>query len=179
LFGRTGTGKSAFLAHHFPGDAAFRKHPNKWFDGYELHHTAIIVDEVPADTHLIQHLKMWADRYPVSGEIKGSTVPLMHEWLFVTSQHSIHDLENGRASDRDAILRRFTMAEVVGHSVDFSRVVTSRGNVVTLDLSSKAIVVIDRVDLDINHIDGSYSSRDPDCPYLFPNPASINIDNIL
>jgi len=38
------------------------------------------------------YLKIWADKYSCSGEVKGSTVPLLHKYFIITSNYSIDHL---------------------------------------------------------------------------------------
>jgi hypothetical protein len=40
------------------------------------------------------YLKIWADKYPCTGEIKGATVQLKHHRFIVTSNKDIDDLFN-------------------------------------------------------------------------------------
>ena len=64
---------------------------------------------------LIQHLKIWADRYPFIGEIKNSALEISPNdyCLVVTSNYSIDQafMDEPKADhqiDREAIHRRFT-----------------------------------------------------------------------
>lgn len=72
MYGAPGTGKSRAAYEKYPD--AYRKSQNKWFDGYESH-KVIIIDDLDTDM-LGHHLKIWADRYPCIGEVKGGTVNL-------------------------------------------------------------------------------------------------------
>lgn len=38
------------------------------------------------------YLKLWADRYKVTGEVKGATINLNHRYLYVTSNWSITEM---------------------------------------------------------------------------------------
>ena len=38
------------------------------------------------------YLKIWADRYPCRGEVKGASVQLRHDAFIVTSNYSIKEL---------------------------------------------------------------------------------------
>lgn len=45
------------------------------------------------DTSVLGHyLKIWADHYSCSGEVKGGTIPLFHKKLIITSNYSIGEL---------------------------------------------------------------------------------------
>ena len=69
----------------------------KWWDGYKGE-KAVILDDL--DTPILGHyLKIWADRYKSNGEIKGGTLPLLHETFIVTSNYSIKEL-----FDKDTIM---------------------------------------------------------------------------
>lgn len=38
------------------------------------------------------HLKLWADKYAITGEVKGSTLNLNHQLLIVTSNYTPEDI---------------------------------------------------------------------------------------
>lgn len=64
----------------------------KWLDGYKGEKMIIIEDLDKYTAHMLAHnIKLWVDKYPVSAEIKGGTIPLMHELLIVTSNYTIED----------------------------------------------------------------------------------------
>lgn len=49
----------------------------KWFDGYRGQKMIIIDDLDKYTAHQLGHsIKLWADRYPVTAEVKGATIPL-------------------------------------------------------------------------------------------------------
>ena len=65
----------------------------KWLDGYKGQKVIIIEDLDKYTCHGLAHyLKLWGDRYPVTAEVKGSTIPLMHHILYVTSNYTIAEL---------------------------------------------------------------------------------------
>lgn len=67
---------------------AFRKQQNKWFDGYAGQDVIILDDlDLLGGQTLGHYLKIWADRYPCYGEVKGSTVGLAHKKFIVTSNY--------------------------------------------------------------------------------------------
>ena len=102
-WGEPGTGKSRKAREENPD--AYIKSQNKWFDGYGGE-KVIILDDL--DTNALgHHLKIWADRYACPGEVKGSTVNLVHEKIIITSNYSIDDLWPEDEQMRDAIKRRF------------------------------------------------------------------------
>ena len=110
LRGTPGSGKSHLVETTFP--EAYRKPQNKWWDGYEGQEVVILED---LDGPFLNHyLKIWADKWKATGEIKGGTIPLQHKWFIVTSNYSIRDIvEMGAKGDRvdfvlaEAIERRF------------------------------------------------------------------------
>ena len=64
----------------------------KWFDGYKGEKVIVIEDLDRYTVHKLGHnLKLWSDRYGVSAEVKGATIPLMHEMLVVTSNYTIEE----------------------------------------------------------------------------------------
>jgi hypothetical protein len=89
--GKPGAGKSRKALEDNPG--AFRKAQNKWFDGYRGEKVIILddLDKYGGDK-LAHYLKIWADRYACTGEIKGSTVNLAHVSFIVTSNYTPEQL---------------------------------------------------------------------------------------
>lgn len=67
---------------------------------------SVIIDDLDSDC-LAHYLKIWADKYACSGEVKGGTVPLQHETLIVTSNKSISALFGKDPDMEAAIARRF------------------------------------------------------------------------
>lgn len=90
FWGPTRTGKSR-RAWDEAGMDAYPKAPTtKWWDGYQAHKN-VVIDEFRGNNYLtlgeisITHLLRWVDRYPVLVEVKGGTVPLVAEKLWLTS----------------------------------------------------------------------------------------------
>ena len=107
-WGSTGTGKSrdAWAAAGMEG---YAKDPNtKFWCGYRGQGN-IVIDEFRGRID-ISHLLRWLDRYPVSVEIKGSSVPLLANKFWITSnvdpRNWYPDLDPETLS---ALLRRFNI----------------------------------------------------------------------
>lgn len=75
--------------------------------------------------HLAHYLKIWADKWSCTGEVKGGTVPLMHHRFIITSNYTPMELFGPDKADSEtgavalskrtmveAIERRFTIIEV-------------------------------------------------------------------
>lgn len=108
-YGPPGTGKSH--AARAMSDSLYIKSQNKWFDGY-AGETHILIDDL--DSNCLGHyLKLWADKYAVSGEVKGGIVKLAHTTLIVTSNYSIADLWKDDLIMAQAIKRRFAVTHCI------------------------------------------------------------------
>lgn len=103
IWGPPGTGKS-HAARNFDTDL-YIKPQNKWWDGYENQKTVLLDD---LDTSVLGHyLKIWADKWSCTGEVKGGTVHLVHTLFVVTSNYSIEQLWPNDMEMQRAIARRF------------------------------------------------------------------------
>lgn len=56
---------------------------------------------------LSHYLKIWADRWACTGEIKGATVPLNFKRFYITSNYRINELFGEDPVLEEAIKRRF------------------------------------------------------------------------
>lgn len=117
LWGAPGLGKSRWAALQGSYGEIFKKNFNKWWDGYSLLSTKIVIIEdypcVPAGNTLVQHIKIWGDRYPFEAECKGShlLVEPGRFFLIITSNYPIERcFEN--SEDIRAIKRRFKEVEI-------------------------------------------------------------------
>lgn len=71
LWGAPGTGKTTFARSEY-GDDVYIKAQSKWWDGY-MGQKIVILDDLDSDC-LSHYLKIWADKWSCTGEIKGGTV---------------------------------------------------------------------------------------------------------
>jgi len=109
LYGEPGTGKSRYVHENYPG--IYLKQQNKWWDNYQGERY-VLLDDLDTDK-LAHHLKLWSDRYPVTGEVKGSSVNLTYDKFIVTSNFRPFELfKDLDQRTIDAIERRFTLHEV-------------------------------------------------------------------
>lgn len=109
IYGPPGTGKSRLIwAYAKEHDLTiYVKLQNKWWDGYNGQNIVYIEDAGENMKVLASHVKNWADRYPFTAEIKGTTrrINACDYYLIVTSNYSIEEIFNG--TDAEAIRRRF------------------------------------------------------------------------
>ena len=110
MWGPQRTGKTYWSQHFLPKPKyqCYRKHLNKWWDGYTGQKIVILSDIDPKSCECLAHyIKDWADRTPFLGAVKGSTVNVVpaEYHLIATSNYSIDDCFN--AKDAAAIKERF------------------------------------------------------------------------
>jgi len=104
-YGPTGTGKSKTLWEKYPQH--YQKAVNKWWDGYSGEETVAIEEWEPKNECTAAKLKIWADRYPFSGEIKGGTLQKIRpKRIIVTSNYTIKECFPN-PQDHEPLLRRF------------------------------------------------------------------------
>lgn len=111
IVGAPGVGKSRFARETYPG--AYIKSITKWFDGYNGEQTILLddFDMLPNTKEANEyghHLKIWADRYPCYGEVKGGTIALNHTKFVITSNYTPSDIWYSGPM-LEAILRRFEL----------------------------------------------------------------------
>jgi len=103
--GETGTGKSRTLWSLYP--VHFQKSLNKWWDGYQGQEVVAIEEWSPKNECTSSQLKIWADRYPFSAEIKGGTLQAIRpSKIIVLSNYSIDECFVN-SQDLEPIKRRF------------------------------------------------------------------------
>ena len=117
LYGDPGVGKSRWAANQVPYFQMYKKNFNKWWDGFSVLDTKLVVIENypggDAGNTLVYHMKIWADRFPFIGECKGSHMLLNPGKfiLIITSNFSIDQCFKNPI-DVEAIKRRFTEVNV-------------------------------------------------------------------
>jgi len=103
--GPTGSGKSKLVWELYPKHYA--KPLNKWWDGYQFENTVVIEEWAPRNECTASSLKIWADRYPFTCEVKGAVLPKIRpQKLIVLSNYTIAQCFPQK-EDQDPLLRRF------------------------------------------------------------------------
>ena len=103
--GKTGTGKSKKLWEMYPDH--FAKSLNKWWDHYNGEETVAIEEWSPKNELSAANLKIWSDRYPFTGEIKGGVIRNIRPVRIIvlsnfTMEECFHD-----QNDLEPLKRRF------------------------------------------------------------------------
>jgi hypothetical protein len=107
FWGPSGTGKSMEARRRWP--MFFYKNCNKWWCGYDGQATIMVEDFDKNHACLCHHLKIWADRYPFTAEVKqGSTGTIRPARIVITSNYHPRDIWPD-AGDLEPILRRFNV----------------------------------------------------------------------
>lgn len=104
--GPTGCGKSKSAWGFYEG-SHYQKEINKWWDGYAGEDLVVIEEWSPGNSMTAQSLKVWADRYPFTGQIKGGTLQKIRpKKIIVLSNYEIgHCFPEPR--DHEPLERRF------------------------------------------------------------------------
>lgn len=69
---------------------------------------AVLIDDFDkGGTCLSHYLKIWADKWKCSGEIKGGTIPLNYKRFYITSNYRINELFGEDSVLEEALTRRF------------------------------------------------------------------------
>jgi hypothetical protein len=117
IWGIAAIGKSRSAMPQAQLYETFKKNCNKWWCGYEIMRTkAVIIEDWPATLFgdcLVQHRKIWGNRYPFIGETKGSAVMVEPRRFFViiTSDFPMEQCFT-RKEDIEALKRRFHVMEM-------------------------------------------------------------------
>jgi len=105
-YGSTGTGKSK-LAWEKYGAICYQKMLNKWWDGYDTQPVVVIEEWSPKNEVTASALKIWADRYPFTAQIKGGVLQKIRPAkIIVISNYPLYDCFPD-SRDADPIARRF------------------------------------------------------------------------
>jgi hypothetical protein len=118
LWGKTGPGKSRWANSQVPPWNTLKKNCNKWWCGYSGQNTRLVlIEDYPSvqsgGNCLVHHMKLWSDRYPFQGEVKGSSLLIQpgRFCIIVTSNFSIAQCFQNE-EDINAIKRRFHEEEL-------------------------------------------------------------------
>lgn len=105
-WGPTGTGKSKRVWEMYP--VHYQKEKNKWWCNYTGQETVVIEEADPKSMeHMASFMKIWCDRYPFCGQIKGGRLDgLRPARIIVTSNYPPRDCFTN-PDDLEPILRRF------------------------------------------------------------------------
>lgn len=126
IWGPPGVGKSRWARQQ--SNHVYIKTLSKWWDGYDqkLFEVVLVEDYVMPETNnnafLIQHMKIWSDRYQFQGEMKGSFMVISPAYynLIITSNYSIDMCYP--PSEAEAIKRRFLEVHIVdGNDINLQR----------------------------------------------------------
>ncbi len=93
LYGESGVGKTRLVNDKYPvGIQCFRKAPDsKWFDGYDAHNVLLLDDFAGAASKMsLSYVLQLLDRYEISVEVKGDSVPLLAKIIFITTNIHPH-----------------------------------------------------------------------------------------
>ena len=116
LWGPSGSGKS-YMAREISRDHFYLKPANKWWDGYQNEDFVIIEDFDRVHHVLGHHMKLWADRYAFTAEVKGNSFSYRPKCVIVTSNWHPSEIWGGERQTLDPILRRFHIKKVVRRTV--------------------------------------------------------------
>ena len=104
------------------GEGPYLKHQNKWFDGYKNEKVICLEDMDKGGEVLGHHIKLWADKYAVTGESNGGHLNLNHHTFVVTSNYEPHEIFGDQkileaVSDR-FIVKKFEQKEGIQRRAD-------------------------------------------------------------
>jgi len=110
IYGKPGIGKSYYVRKTY-GDC-YMKPQNKWFDGYLGQDVMLMDDFDKVGSHLGHYLKIWADNYSFTAEVKGSSIQPTYTKFFITSNYLPKDIFGEDESLVEAIERRFKIMTI-------------------------------------------------------------------
>lgn len=111
LHGLPGVGKSFWVRAREP--SLYIKPQSKWWDGYSGE-TAVLIDDFDRHGACLSHyLKIWADRYDFSAELKGASIRPNYTRFYITSNYKPEDIFGSEdPALLGALLRRFKVIEM-------------------------------------------------------------------
>lgn len=118
IYGEPGIGKSYWVRSNYP--STYVKPNNKWWDGY-VDQAVVLIDDFD-NQHLMHYMKIWADSYTFTAEVKNGSMMPSYTMLFVTSNYMPDD---GKLIGQDSVLgkavsRRFVLCTIEEYQlVDF------------------------------------------------------------
>jgi len=104
--GTTGTGKSSTLWKLYPNH--YQKELNKWWCGYRNEDVVAIEEWSPKNECTGSQLKIWADRYPFTAQIKGGSMQRVRPVKIIVLSNYTIDQCFMDSRDAEPIKRRFT-----------------------------------------------------------------------
>jgi len=108
-YGRTGTGKSRRLWAEYPEH--YQKELNKWWCGYNYEKVVAIEEWSPKNECTGSMLKIWADRYPFTAQVKGGSIKKIRpDKIIILSNYTIKECFPN-SQDHEPLLRRFKCIE--------------------------------------------------------------------
>lgn len=106
IWGPPGVGKSRYCRTEF-GNNVYPKNCNKWWDGFRGQDVVVVEDLDPDRAKmLVQHLKVWMDRYVFEAERKGGSLLIRPEFKFIITSNYAPEQCFQNPEDLDAIRRR-------------------------------------------------------------------------
>lgn len=120
IIGKPGVGKTHSVEHKEP--SLYKKSQNKWWDNYHGQAAVLLDDFDHMGTGLSHLIKIWADKWSATGEVKNGTVNLRYERFYITSNYSIEELWPGDFNEelRQALLRRFKVHRISARGDPFN-----------------------------------------------------------
>lgn len=141
IYGDPGAGKSYAVRALYP-DSLFIKSANKWWDGYAGQDVVLLDDFGKEHQCLSYYLKIWADSYSFSAEIKGGSIVPYYTKFIVTSNYEPEDIWkiDDKSGDNEvlvaAVRRRFHFLSMFTRDDQASVMATIGGYVLITSLRS-------------------------------------------
>lgn len=111
VHGPPGCGKSRYFREfctHFGIDLYPKVCNTKWWDNYGREPVTLFDDFSKKDAIILGgKLKTWFDHYPFIGEFKGGSFTIRPQFIVVTSNYKISDIDFEDEVTKEAVLRRF------------------------------------------------------------------------